>query len=612
MARRTVHGITWTDDLAWMEAMKGAKWKETMRKQQQRWQKLVEPLSHNVATISLELESAAASAHAMVFRTADGLVEIGMSSGGSLRWKFKDSVKEMSATNLVALNDKGTNVWTIEDVGEGAELYAVSLYTHDNQRQWQHRGVSPHLAIVAGRCYCLEAKKKLTYWRLVSWDAVTGKDRKVHYEEKDYRYNLEIVRGDTDHAWLRRQAGGKEDCFMITKTLEPLGETGSIQSRRFLFGSHAGEYLTWTGKWTESPELQKAGYKLPFTQGREVPEQLNTKKGLMVTHWLGCRKLWHISRKAPVLLWRGYGSVLIDPWETCWIRINKPGADTYWFSSSEHRPAESLAWAEAGKALLATSADGTDIPFYILGPQRPQGQKPQGQRPQGQRPKALLVIGYGAYGLSTGLMTQRWEPLLRRGWALAIGMWRGGGDHTPEWADAGRCFGRSLVLEDAEAVVKAAQKAAEVPPTRTVLYGRSAGGLWVGGLLTKNSRLAGGAYMEVPYLDALRTTTNRSLPLTDIEADEFGLPERDISEFVDVASWSPMERIPAGGLPTFQIVRTAMNDSQVYAYESVKWTTRCGPSAYLAIEDGQGHFAQGSKNTQQAAQDLAILLSRFT
>jgi protease II len=118
--------------------------------------------------------------------------------------------------------------------------------------------------------------------------------------------------------------------------------------------------------------------------------------------------------------------------------------------------------------------------------------------------------------------------------------------------------------------------------------------------------------MEVPYLDVLRTTTNRSLPLTDIEADEFGLPARDISEFVDITRWSPMERVPAEGLPAaFQIVRTALNDSQVYAYESVKWVTRCGKSAFLAVEAGQGHFASGSKNREQQAQDLAVLL-RFS
>jgi hypothetical protein len=73
-----------------------------------------------------------------------------------------------------------------------------------------------------------------------------------------------------------------------------------------------------------------------------------------------------------------------------------------------------------------------------------------------------------------------------------------------------------------------------------------------------------------------------------------------------------MERIPRGGIPgVFQIVRTALNDSQVYAYESVKWVTRAGPSAFLAIEGEQGHFVSGSKNTEQMAEDLAVLLIKM-
>jgi oligopeptidase B len=98
-------------------------------------------------------------------------------------------------------------------------------------------------------------------------------------------------------------------------------------------------------------------------------------------------------------------------------------------------------------------------------------------------------------------MTHRWEPLIQRGWSVAIGMWRGGGDRDPAWEDAGRCAGRARSLEDAEAVVRGAQKISGVSAKRTVLYGRSAGGLWVGGLTAKypNGEVSGGVYMEVPY-----------------------------------------------------------------------------------------------------------------
>jgi hypothetical protein len=610
-----------------MEPMKGTRWKGVVQKQQKRWKALTEASEYLSKEISVELDASFTAAHAMMFRAANGLVEVGMGFSGFVRWKFAADEEIHEAASMIAektmTNSAKANVWAVEDIGDGSELYALRLYKGSNQPLLLHKGIAPTFALIADRCYCLEVKKKLVYWRLVSFNAFTGKDRKVHYEEKDFRYNLDIIRG-SKHAYLRRQSGAKQDCFIIRGSSVTVLEGISLCSRRFIFGSEEGEYLVWTsgatvvptsaatvvptsgatssGSWTPSEKLLAAGWKLPDIV-KAVPEELDTDRGLMITCWYGCRSLWSISKKnEPSLIWKGYGNLDIDPWGSPMIRIVRPGLDAYWFSSlAPHKRVEdSFALVSAGKAMMATSSDGTSIPFYTICPDKPKG---------------LIVICYSAYALPTNLMTERWKPLLSRGWALAIGMLRGGGDHTPEWADAGRCLGRELVLEDAEAVVRAAQKASGVSPARTVLYGRSAGGLWVGGLITKypQGRLAAGAYMEVPYLDALRTTTNRALPLTDIEADEFGLPERDISEFVSVSRWSPMERIPRGGIPgVFQIVRTALNDSQVYAYESVKWVTRAGSSAFLAIEGDQGHFVSGSKNTEQMAEDLAAIVIKMS
>jgi protease II len=119
--------------------------------------------------------------------------------------------------------------------------------------------------------------------------------------------------------------------------------------------------------------------------------------------------------------------------------------------------------------------------------------------------------------------------------------------------------------------------------------------------------------MEVPYLDVLRTTTNLDLPLTLLETDEFGLPAMRLSDLAGMLKWSPMETLPVGGTPgIFQIVRTGLNDSQVFAYESAKWVTRSrglrSQRIFLAIEGDQGHFVNGDKGFQQQAEDISILL----
>ena len=301
---------------------------------------------------------------------------------------------------------------------------------------------------------------------------------------------------------------------------------------------------------------------------------------------------------------------MIDPWESNWMRITVPGVKIAWHllgSGLGSGSGSGLSQKTQGvREHFVKSADGTEVPFYMVGPKG--------------KSSGLFIAAYSAYGIPSSFSTARWVPLLAAGWTICFPLYRGGGDHTPEWEDAGRLRGRLRVLEDAEAVVKEARSICDIPASSTVLYGRSAGGLWVGGLCSRypNGDLFGGAYMEVPYLDVLRTTTNHSLPLTFLETDEFGLPAMRLSDFEGMMKWSPMETLPAGGLRIAQIVRTGLNDSQVFAYESAKWMMRSSglshgqnqsPRQLLAIQGGQGHFVNGSVGLQQQAEDIAVLMS---
>jgi len=585
---RTIHGVTWNDDLEWMESMRGNTWNSFIKNQQKRWVSELEPLRDEITLITSELDRRVSSP---MFRAGAATVSY---EPYNIQWKFPGSYTHKSAD----LDRRGKYIWSIEEVGGGAEVYAVRLWKEGVAKPiWEKRGVAPFVAVVGGRCYCLEAKNTLVFWRLVSWDAMTGRGFKIHYEEMDYRYNLELIRGDEKHAYLRRQSGEKQDAFLIERDSPrriSVLEGISLDSRRFVFGSNAEEYLVWQGKWEVSSRL--LGWRFPSWL-RAVPEILDTRNGYLITKWHGCRTFWEISRtSAPRPMWRGWGQIMIDPWDSPWIRLVQPGMETIWWNR-----ANLPSLPPVSKCHVAKSADGTSVPFIIV--------------PSTGKAKGLLVIGYGAYGIPTNLMTQRWEPLIKRGWALAIGLWRGGGDHTPEWEDAGRRDGRILVLEDAEAVVRAARKITGVSAKKTVIYGRSAGGLWVGGLSAKypTGDLAGGAYMEVPYLDVLRTVTNRSLPLTDIETDEFGLPEQRLSDLLSVTQWSPMEMIPTAGIPgVWQIVRTGLNDSEVLAYESAKWIQRNrNKHSFLAVEGDQGHFISGNTGRGQQAQDLAKILKNL-
>ena len=593
---RTVQGITWHDDLAWMEAMKGDQWESFLHKSQKTWKEAVAKAKANgIPKIRKQIEKATAVGRQMRFSASAGLVEIGHIGTMAYCWRWKGETESRQVSDICV---KGDCVYVAyeDDTVAGAENYVVAAYKGGSKvALWEKKGMSPYVGVYGDRCYSIEAKNKLVYYKFVSWLAETGKGLRTEYEEKDFRYNLELLRGD-DCLFLRRQSGPKQDVFQIGAESKAL-ESVSGESRRFVLGGE-NEYLYWKNGWSVSKGLQKRNYMFP-SFSHESPELIDIKRELLITRRYGKRTLWKLSEGEPRIMWKGVGNLLIDPWESNWIRITVPGVKVVWHSLGK----TPIPRAPEIRGHFVKSADGTDVPFYMVG-----------EMDKGKS-AGLFIAAYSAYGISSSFSTARWLPLLAEGWTICFALYRGGGDHTPEWEDAGRLGGRLRVLEDAEAVVREAREICQMPASRTVIYGRSAGGLWVGGLCSRypNGELFGGAYMEVPYLDVLRTTTNHALPLTFLETDEFGLPAMRLSDFDGMLKWSPMETLPKGGLEICQIVRTGLNDSQVFAYESAKWIVRCSQKnaarQLLAIEGGQGHFVHGSVGLQQQAEDIAVLIS---
>ena len=588
-SERTVHGITWTDDLAWMEDMKGERWNTFIKKEQERWNHVKKS---KLPKLKSQIHKASAIANQMRFTAGD--LFIGHTGTMSYTWKWKGSSEVQEVQEAADICVKGDCVYvSYEDsTTPGAENYVIAAYRKGSANPlWIRKGMSPFVGVLGDRCYSIEAKNKLVYYKCISWNCVRGDDVRVEYEEKDARYNLDLIRGE-GCLYLRRQSGPKQDVINLLHNtlLQPV----SLDSRRFVFGCVGeDEYLYWSSdeKWKASHGLKK--YMLP-SFAKDTPEYIDTRRNLLITRVYGKRTLWHISDGVPRILWRGVGNLMVDPWEGDWLRITVPGVPVVWHDLKRKIPGAVGLVEER----FAKSADGTEVPFYIVS--------------HVSRPKALFISAYSAYGIPTGFSTARWVPLLSEGFAVCFGVYRGGGDHTPEWEDDGRLSGRMKVLEDAEAVVREARRVCHIPGSKTVVYGRSAGGLWVGGLCSRYPKgdLFGGAYMEVPYLDVLRTTTNLRLPLTLLETDEFGLPSLRISDFAGILQWSPMETLPTGGADIFQIVRTGLNDPQVFAYESAKWVERNRGKGrvYLAIEGDQGHFVNGSMGLHQKAEDISFII----
>ena len=81
-----------------------------------------------------------------------------------------------------------------------------------------------------------------------------------------------------------------------------------------------------------------------------------------------------------------------------------------------------------------------------------------------------------------------------------------------------------------------------------------------------------GVVAMVPFVDALNSMLDPTLPLTTGEYDEWGDPSR-AEDFRRIASWSPYENIREAACPHI-LATSGLHDSQVQFKEPTKWVLR--------------------------------------
>jgi oligopeptidase B len=120
--------------------------------------------------------------------------------------------------------------------------------------------------------------------------------------------------------------------------------------------------------------------------------------------------------------------------------------------------------------------------------------------------------------------------------------------------------------------------------------------------------LFAGIVAQVPFVDALTTILDASLPLTVSEWDEWGDPVHDPEVYAYMKSYSPYENVAALAYPPIYAL-TSINDTRVFYVEPAKWVARLRATAaehahiLLKCEMSAGHG--GASGRYDAWRELA-------
>ena len=193
-------------------------------------------------------------------------------------------------------------------------------------------------------------------------------------------------------------------------------------------------------------------------------------------------------------------------------------------------------------------------------------------RPDGTH--AGWQIGYGSYEVSYDPEFETLRlPILRRV-VYAIAHVRGGGEMGRAWYEDGKELVKEHTFTDFIDVADWLVDSGWVAPGRLVAEGRSAGGLLMGAVTNAAPDRFRAILAGVPFVDALSTILDPSLPLTVGEWEEWGNPLSSRAVFDAMSRYTPYENVPDGALLPAIMATTSVNDTRVEFVEPTKWVQR--------------------------------------
>ncbi|MFI1279539.1 prolyl oligopeptidase family protein [Streptomyces sp. NPDC020858] len=249
----------------------------------------------------------------------------------------------------------------------------------------------------------------------------------------------------------------------------------------------------------------------------------------------------------------------------------------------------------AVRQYFATSADGTRVPYFVVGPEDRPG------------PGPTLLYGYGGFEIS---MVPQYSAVTGRAWLARGGTYvvagiRGGHEYGPGWHKAALGANRVRAYEDFAAVARDLTARDIATPAQLGIEGGSNGGLLMGAMLTRDPELFGAVVAHVPLLDMLRF---HKLLAGASWIAEYGDPD-DPADRPHLERISPYHQVRADG-PAYPplLLLTSTRDDRVHPGHARKMAARLrefGHPVLFHEHLGGGHA--GATDHRQTAFNEALV-----
>lgn len=239
--------------------------------------------------------------------------------------------------------------------------------------------------------------------------------------------------------------------------------------------------------------------------------------------------------------------------------------------------------------LSVRSADGTEVPLSLI------------HRKEAKPPLAEVAIleGYGAYGIS---LQPSFDPFVlewvKAGHVYAVAHVRGGGEKGDAWRLAGSRLVKERGIEDFIACEQWLVAQGWSRPGKVLAWGGSAGGILVGGAITRNPKAFGAAAIQSGELNPSRLGAAKNGANQFAEVGDPSTPDG----LKSLAGMDPYQRLKPGVTYPPVLLIVGLNDNRVAPWASGKFGARLmsltggDQSVWYRVDEDMGHFT-----TAQAA-----------